>query len=244
MAIVVKTPGVHHITLRSANLERSKRFYRDVLGFSVVVEAPGIFIFFAGSTAVAVRGPEAETPPGDRFSPFRVGLDHIALACADEQELHRVASALAEAGVENTGVKVDPTLNRNYVAFKDPDHIKWEFYMAKNPNVEIAESYFRGLGQKDFTHVPFAPDLVFESPLTPRLSGAKAVREFLEAVFPVIKGVRIQQAIADGDHLAVRFELETTCGAIPACDYLRISNGQIAEIRPYYDPRPVTKTAT
>jgi len=37
--------------------------------------------------------------------PFRVGLDHVALACSEEVELERVAAALSKAGVENTGVK-------------------------------------------------------------------------------------------------------------------------------------------
>jgi catechol 2,3-dioxygenase-like lactoylglutathione lyase family enzyme len=32
MNISVKTPGLHHLTLRSANLERSRLFYVDVLG--------------------------------------------------------------------------------------------------------------------------------------------------------------------------------------------------------------------
>ena len=41
-----------------------------------------------------------------------------------------MAGALASAGVENTGVKLDPLLNRRYVAFKDPDRIAWEVYMA------------------------------------------------------------------------------------------------------------------
>jgi glyoxylase I family protein len=59
------------------------------------------------------------------------GVHHIAaLACGDEAELTRVAAALAAAGVENSGVKVDATLDRRYVAFKDPDRIAWELYMA------------------------------------------------------------------------------------------------------------------
>ena len=124
----IKTPGVHHIALRSSNLERSKRFYSEKLGFPVLMEAP-IFIFLAGSTAIAIRGPEADSPQGDVFNPFRVGLDHIALACEDESELQRVASALSEAGVENTGVKTDEVLGKRYVAFKDPDRIAWELYM-------------------------------------------------------------------------------------------------------------------
>jgi len=56
-------------------------------------------------------------------------LDHIALACADESELERVAAALTAAGVENAGVKFDEALGKRYVAFKDPDRIAWEFYM-------------------------------------------------------------------------------------------------------------------
>jgi len=83
MSILLKTSGVHHVTLRSTV-----------------------------------------------FNPFRVGLDHVALACTDETELQRVARALAEAGVENTGGKPDPTLGKKYIAFKDPDRIAWELYMS------------------------------------------------------------------------------------------------------------------
>jgi glyoxylase I family protein len=130
MSINIKTPGVHHVTLRSADLERSRRFYIETLGFRVAMEATNIFIFLAGETAIAVRGPETETKPDDQFSPFRVGLDHIALACDEEGEIDRVAAALSEAGIENTGAKLDETLGKRYVAFKDPDRIAWELYMA------------------------------------------------------------------------------------------------------------------
>ena len=57
-------------------------------------------------------------------------MDHMALGCTDEDELRRVAQALADAGIENTGVKMDATLGKNYVAFKDPDRISWEYYMV------------------------------------------------------------------------------------------------------------------
>jgi glyoxylase I family protein len=129
MKIEIKTPGVHHIALRSSDLLRSKRFYAVTLGFPLILERENLFIFLAGSTAVGVRGPEAATPKGDVFSPFRIGLDHLALACTEEAELERVAVALSAAGVGNTGVKLDPTLNKQYVAFKDPDGIAWELYM-------------------------------------------------------------------------------------------------------------------
>lgn len=59
-----------------------------------------------------------------------MGLDHIAIACEDETELHRVAEALQAAGVENTGVKMATGGPMKYAAFKDPDRIAWEFYMV------------------------------------------------------------------------------------------------------------------
>jgi glyoxylase I family protein len=128
--IAPRTTGVHHIALRSTDLARSKAFYIDTLGFQLALELDGLFICLAGGTALAVRGPDEASPAGDSFDPFRVGLDHVALACPDEAELERVAHGLAEAGIENTGVKLDETLGKRYVAFKDPDRIAWEYYMV------------------------------------------------------------------------------------------------------------------
>ena len=126
----IKTTGVHQIALRVTDLPRAKRFYTETLGFPVLMEADNLVLFLAGGTAFGLRGPSEQTPRGDAFSPHRVGVDHIALACADETELDRVADALSRAGVESTGAKMDETLGKRYVAFKDPDRIAWEFYMA------------------------------------------------------------------------------------------------------------------
>ena len=240
MAIGFTTSGIHHVGLRSTDLARSRRFYGDVLGFPVVLESPGIFLFLAGSTAVAVRGPESQTPPGDVFNPFRAGLDHLALACPNERELQRVAAALAAAAIENSGVKVDPTLNRRYVAFKDPDRIAWEFYMAANATIDAVMAYFDGLRRKDVDEVPFSADVQFESPLSPAIKGAQSVREFLASVFPAITGLRVQQVLSEGEYAAARFELDTVYGVIAVFDWFHVVDGAIVALRPYYDPRPMT----
>jgi catechol 2,3-dioxygenase-like lactoylglutathione lyase family enzyme len=125
MAITIKTPGIHHISLRVSDIERARRFYVDTCGFSLVMEKSDFFGFFVGNTGIGFR--PAQESGG--FNPLRAGMDHLALACEDEAELERVAAALATAGIENTGVKVDETLGKKYVAFKDPDRIQWEFYM-------------------------------------------------------------------------------------------------------------------
>lgn len=129
-SIGVRTTGVHHVSIRCTDLARARLFYIERLGFPVLLEKPEFFVFAAGQTAIGVRAPGATTSADDAFDPFRVGLDHIALACDDARELRRVAEGLAAAGIESTGVKMDATLGREYVAFKDPDGVKWELYMA------------------------------------------------------------------------------------------------------------------
>ena len=128
--IGIRKAGVHHVSLRSTDLARAKLFYVERLGFPLAFETEGLFLFAAGSTLVGVRAPAEATPAEDAFDPFRVGLDHIALACDSASELRRVTDALTAAGVENTGVKTDPAFGVDYVAFKDPDGIKWELYLA------------------------------------------------------------------------------------------------------------------
>ena len=58
--------------------------------------------------------------------------------------------------VPSTGVKMDEVLGKRYVAFKDPDGIAWELYMAAHPAVEAVEAYLDGLRRKDLSQVPFA----------------------------------------------------------------------------------------
>ncbi len=120
---------IHHICLRSMDFERTKNFYSKTLGFPLIIDTPGLIIFLAGSVFIAFKQADPRNKEFTTFSPFEVGLDHVAITCEREEELHQFAKKLANAGVENTGVKMDPALNKLYVAFKDPDRIAWEFYM-------------------------------------------------------------------------------------------------------------------
>jgi glyoxylase I family protein len=126
MAINPKTPGIHHINLRCSDLSTAKNFYQNIMGFSVLLETPELFAFPIGSVFIVFKKAEDSA----HFNPLTIGTDHLAMACETEEELNRVAGALSDAGVENTGVKLDPALQKLYVAFKDPDRIQWEFYMV------------------------------------------------------------------------------------------------------------------
>ena len=120
---------IHHICLRSMDFDVTKNFYGNILGWKLVIDNPELIIFMAGSVFIAFKKADPRDKQYSSFSPFEVGLDHIAITCETEEELHRFTKKITGAGVENTGVKLDGALNKLYVAFKDPDRIAWEFYM-------------------------------------------------------------------------------------------------------------------
>ena len=43
--------------------------------------------------------------------------------------------------------------------------------MTREEKVAVVERYISGLGKGDFSHVPFADDVSYESPLTPKRVG-------------------------------------------------------------------------
>jgi catechol 2,3-dioxygenase-like lactoylglutathione lyase family enzyme len=108
----------------------TKNFYQNVIGFFLAIDTPELIIFAAGNVYIGFRPAKPRDMKYTSFSPFEVGLDHIAITCQSEDELRRFAKELTDAHVENTGVKLDETLQKLYVAFKDPDRIQWEFYMS------------------------------------------------------------------------------------------------------------------
>lgn len=124
----IESTGIHHITLRVGDLGRSRAFYEDVLGFDVQAPAPDLNFFQVGQTLIALRPPLEGTPAGDRFSEFRIGLDHLAFAVPGRTELEKAVKSLQAAGVDTEGVEVDPLLSKEYVCFRDPDNVQWEFY--------------------------------------------------------------------------------------------------------------------
>ena len=137
--------SLHHVAIRVRDPWTSRRFYEDVLGFSFMeIPVAGEFIaawegapsegtlfaMQAGDTFVILEPPLEGTGSSDRFSEQRIGVDHLAFGVDDRQDLERLASSLQVAGVETAGIELDPVLGKEYVAFRDPDNVQWEFYMA------------------------------------------------------------------------------------------------------------------
>ena len=117
--------GLSHLGLRVTNLARAKHFYVDTLGCQVVRETDGGVLVNVSGMLVALNGNDSST---DHFDPFRVGLDHLALAVEDPGILEDMKRDLDAAGVLNHGVEEDPETHDKYISFFDPDGIAWELY--------------------------------------------------------------------------------------------------------------------
>ncbi len=121
--------GFHHITLNVTDLARSRAFYEGLLGLRVDQDFPGEKLRLRlpdKSARLVLRPALPGTPAGDRFSEYRVGLDHIAIA-ATREEVSRLTEQL-----HAVGLAADLHRNREsehvMVTFRDPDNIQWEFF--------------------------------------------------------------------------------------------------------------------
>ena len=125
------TPGLNHIILTVADVKRSRAFYGGLLGFDATVieqDPDGSFYFPCGNVLFFVF-PSRRPIPGDRFSEFRIGLDHLSFTAPDKDALHALAGRLTAAGVDTRGVEQFPHTGNWYVAFRDPDNIQLEYWL-------------------------------------------------------------------------------------------------------------------
>ncbi len=141
----MKLSGIHHVTLRSQDPAAARRFFEEVTGLQFMeipvsgdvtsnwkgAPAGGVLLATqVGDTFLVIQPPLEGTSDADRFSEYRIGVDHLAFAVDDRAELDSLVERLRAVGVETQGVETDVVLGKEYVAFRDPDNVQWEAYMA------------------------------------------------------------------------------------------------------------------
>jgi glyoxylase I family protein len=119
--------GIHHVTLNVTDLPRARAFYEGVLGFEVDQDFPDykLRVRVGESRARLVLCPPPGTVDADRFSEYRIGLDHLSFG-ASRADIGRLRAALAAAGVR-ADVRKD-ALGPAVLCFRDPDNIALEFF--------------------------------------------------------------------------------------------------------------------
>ena len=127
--------GIHHLALNVRDLERATRWYAEVLGFVTLFpyDTADFDRRIMGHPSGAVIGltrhhhPDADA----EFSERRTGLDHVSFAVGSLEELHAWVERLDAAGVTHSGVVVTPQTRSALLAFRDPDDIQLELYVAQ-----------------------------------------------------------------------------------------------------------------
>jgi catechol 2,3-dioxygenase-like lactoylglutathione lyase family enzyme len=101
-----------------------------------VREIDGAVLVNVYGMLIALYGGDSSSSSDDHFDPFRVGLDHLALAVEDTSLLEDLKRDLDAAGVRNNGVEEDLETHDKYISFYDPDGIAWELYsVSPHPDV-------------------------------------------------------------------------------------------------------------
>jgi catechol-2,3-dioxygenase len=134
MGIEVKELG--HLVLYVRDVEASRRFYRDVLGWKEVVEAPmpGAALFSSGRThhelLLLQVGRDATPIPQGR----RLGMYHFGLKIGEtDDELRAALQTLVEENVEIVGATDHTVTHSLYI--RDPDGNEIELYIDVQPEV-------------------------------------------------------------------------------------------------------------
>lgn len=145
---------IGHIVIKVRNLERSRKFYTEVLGMDVMMDVPAIRgVFLANNrrdhheVGLFEVGPEAE---GLRAK--QVGLAHIAFRLRTEEELRAAYKEFKEKEVP-ISFTVDHGVTKS-IYFRDPDGHELEVYCDNSPE-EIAKFPNPYLGT---SKLDFAPD--------------------------------------------------------------------------------------
>jgi len=143
MAIPLSLGPVHHLRLTVTDVERSRAFYTEQLGYKIAMDTPppaddphhdltveilqGGIVMVNGDTLVGLRPVDAERQrAGDRFDPFRCGLDHLSFAVAGRADLEAAVQAFKDHGVEHGGITDLPPFGIAVLPFKDPDGLALE----------------------------------------------------------------------------------------------------------------------
>jgi glyoxylase I family protein len=124
-------PPLSHVALTVRDLSVSTPWYGALFDAEPVIDEdtePDYHhtVYMIGNGTLIGLHQHTKPAPGEKFSEFRVGLDHVSFGCANRGELEKWALRLDELGVEHGGIK-DAAYGSG-VSFRDPDGIALEFF--------------------------------------------------------------------------------------------------------------------
>jgi glyoxylase I family protein len=126
----VKVNKIHHVAIICSNYHEAKKFYVDILKFSVINET---FRSDRNSYKLDLQVSPSDTielfsfpnPPLRPSKPEACGLRHLAFEVAD---ITASVDYLVSQGIDVEPIRIDEITGQKFTFFKDPDNLPLEIY--------------------------------------------------------------------------------------------------------------------
>jgi glyoxylase I family protein len=126
----LKINKIHHIAIICTNYAESKKFYVDILKFSVIHET---YRSERDSYKLDLKVSDHDTlelfsfpaPPPRSSTPEACGLRHLAF---EVDNIEENVDYLTSMGVNVESIRIDLITGKKFTFFKDPDDLPLEIY--------------------------------------------------------------------------------------------------------------------
>jgi glyoxylase I family protein len=127
---MIKLSGIHHIAVICSNYEVSKKFYTDILGFSIVAEhyraqRNSYKLDLKLGDKYCLELFSFPDPPSRPSRPEACGLRHLAF---EVDQLEPVIAWLNKNNIVTEPVRIDEFTGKRFTFFADPDDLPLELY--------------------------------------------------------------------------------------------------------------------
>lgn len=127
---------LNHLSLTVTDLDRSQRFYGDVLGFMLLLDFGEGRVLVDRETSFLLALVTHPGQPGGDFTEVATGLDHVGFSADSRDELEEWVAVFEAAGISYTPIREMPF--GWHLNFRDPDGIALEFHV---PNEVALQGY-------------------------------------------------------------------------------------------------------
>jgi glyoxylase I family protein len=135
--------GIDHLGLTVTDLDRSERFYTEVLGLKPLMDFGTVRTLVDRESGFVLSLCKHELGAGGAFTELTTGLDHVGLAAASRDELVEWERRFEEFGVTYTPIRDEAFAS--HLNFRDPDDIALEL-SASN---EVYDGWMAELRARD-----------------------------------------------------------------------------------------------
>lgn len=124
--------GIHHTAIICSNYEKSKHFYTEILGLTILketyrAERNSYKLDLAINQQYCIELFSFPNPPKRVSRPEACGLRHLAFKV---DNIHNSIEALNSKGIPTEPIRIDEITGKSFTFFSDPDNLPLELYQT------------------------------------------------------------------------------------------------------------------